>query len=60
MTAADTVLNLISRSQKGIGTAAIIAKTGYDRKRVANLIYKLGKQGKIKSIRRGVYLKSDY
>jgi ATP-dependent Clp protease ATP-binding subunit ClpA len=60
MTAADTVLALISRSQKGIGTAAIMAKTGYDRKRVANVIYKLSKQGKIKSIQRGVYLKSDY
>jgi DNA replicative helicase MCM subunit Mcm2 (Cdc46/Mcm family) len=60
MTAADTVLNLIGRSKKGIDNTAIMAKTGYDRKRVANIIYKLGKQGKIKSIQRGVYLKSDY
>lgn len=60
MTMADTVLKLISRSQKGIDTAAIMAKIGYDRKRVANVIYKLSKQGKIRSIQRGVYLRSDY
>ena len=57
-TAVDTVLNIIGRSKNGVNTASIKAKTGYDQKKVANLIYKLKKQGKIKSIEKGVYMKS--
>lgn len=57
-TAVDTVLNIIDRSTKGVNTANIKAKTGYDPKKVANIIYKLKKQGKIKSIEKGVYVKS--
>jgi hypothetical protein len=34
-----------------------LKKTGYDRKKVANMVYRLGKQGKIKSIKKGVYVK---
>ncbi|CAB1061725.1 hypothetical protein D1BOALGB6SA_6500 [Olavius sp. associated proteobacterium Delta 1] len=56
--AVDTVLNLISRSKKGVNTAAIKAKTGYDQKKVSNLVYKLKKQGKIKAVQKGVYMKS--
>ena len=55
--ASDTVLDIISRSKKGVGTAIIIEKTGYDRKKVANIIYRLNKQGKIKSVEKGVYTK---
>ena len=57
-TAVDAVLNIISRSPKGVNTAAIKAKTGYDQKKISNLVYKLKKQGKIKSIEKGVYGKS--
>ena len=57
-TAVDTVLNIIGRSKKGVNTAAIKAKTGYNQKKVANIIYKLNKQGKIKSVEKGVYVKS--
>ncbi len=57
-TAVDTVLNIIGRSKNGVNTASIKTKTGYDQKKVANIIYKLKKQGKIKSIEKGVYMKS--
>ena len=57
-TASETVMKIISRSKKGASTAVIMEKTGYDRKKVANSIYRLGKQGKIKSVRKGVYIKS--
>ncbi|MEJ2287020.1 MAG: hypothetical protein P8X85_25960 [Desulfobacterales bacterium] len=57
MTALDTVFGVISRSKKGVDTATIMEKTGYNRKQVANYIYKLSKQGKIKSVERGVYTK---
>ena len=56
-TAVDTVLNIISRSNKGVNTAAIKAKTGYDQKKVSNIVYKLKKLGKIKAVQKGVYVK---
>ncbi|OEU67847.1 MAG: hypothetical protein BA867_02315 [Desulfobacterales bacterium S5133MH16] len=57
-TAADTVLAIIKRSRKGVGTAALMEKTGYNQKKISNLVYKLRKQGKIKSVGNGVYLKA--
>ena len=57
MTAADIVFRVISRSKKGVNTATIMEKTGYNQKKVANFIYRLTKQGKIKSVQRGVYIK---
>ena len=56
-TAAETVYDAISKSTEGVNTTTLMKETGYDRKKVANLIYKLGKQGKIKSIEKGVYVK---
>ena len=56
-TAAETVYSVIIRSKKGVDTAALMKKTGCDRKKVANLIYKLGKQGKITNVGKGVYVK---
>ena len=55
--AVDTVLNIINRSKKGVNTAAIKAKTGYDQKKVSNIVYKLKKLGKIKAVQKGVYVK---
>ncbi len=57
-TAAETVYKLISTSKKGLNVATLMQKTGYDRKKISNVIYKLGKQGKIKSIEKGVYVKT--
>ena len=57
-TAAESVLNVISSSKTGINTAGIKEKTGFDQKKVANIIYKLKKQGKIKTAQKGVYEKS--
>ena len=53
----DKVLVIIGRSQKGVSTATIMAKTGYDQKKIANIIYRLRKQKKIKSVDKGVYTK---
>jgi predicted Rossmann fold nucleotide-binding protein DprA/Smf involved in DNA uptake len=57
-TAVDTVLAIINRYKKGVGTAALMEKTGYNQKKISNLLFKLKKQGKIKSVERGVYLKA--
>ena len=56
-TAADTVFTIIGRSKKGVDTATVMTKTGYDRKKVHNIIFKLKKQGKIKAVQKGVYVK---
>jgi len=56
-TAVDTVLAIINRYKKGIGMAALMEKTGYNQKKIANLVFKLRKQGKIKSVDKGVYVK---
>jgi len=56
-TAADTVLAVISRSKKGVDSATLAKKTGYDKKKIANIVFKLKKQGNIKSVSRGVYTK---
>ena len=53
----DTVLVIIGRSKKGVSTATIMEKTGYDQKKIANIIYRLRKQKKIKSVDKGVYTK---
>ena len=57
-TAVDTVFAIIKRSKKGVDTAILVKKTGYGKKKIADLVYKLKKQGKIKSVEKGVYLKA--
>jgi len=57
-TAVDTVLAIIRRSKKGVGMAALMEKTGYNQKKIANLVFKFRKQGKIKSVDKGVYVKA--
>jgi hypothetical protein len=57
VTAADTVLAIIKRRKKGVGVAALMEKTGFNQKKVANIVFKLRKLGQIKSVGRGVYVK---
>lgn len=54
-TAADAVIGVIEGSEGGAGYPEIMAKTGFDRKKVANILSRLNKLGKIKSVKRGVY-----
>jgi predicted Rossmann fold nucleotide-binding protein DprA/Smf involved in DNA uptake len=56
-TAADTVLAIINRSKKGVDSATLAEKTGFDKKKIANIVFKLRKQGKVKSVNKGVYTK---
>ena len=57
-TAADTVLAIITRSKKGVDSVTLSKKTGYDKKKLANIVFKLRKMGKVKSVGRGVYTKA--
>jgi hypothetical protein len=56
-TAVDTVFAIIKRYKKGVGNAALMEKTGFNQKKISNLVFKLRKQGKIKSVAKGVYVK---
>ena len=57
ITAIDTVYGYISRARNGIDVESLVKKTGFDNKKVHNVIYKLKKQNKIKSVDRGRYQK---
>ena len=54
----DTVVGIVRRSRKGVTVARIREKTGFDDKEIRNFIYKAKRQGKIKNLKRGVYVSS--
>ena len=58
VTAADEVLKVINRAKKGVDTATLMKKTGFGNKKVANIIFKLKKQEKIKNPEKGLYVKA--
>ena len=53
--ATETVLNIIKRSTTGIGIAEIRERTGYDDKKLRNIIFRLNKMEKISRVNRGRY-----
>ena len=56
MMAADIVLDAIKNAKDGIGFAQIQNKTGFDEKKIRNIIFRLNKTGKIKRKSRGIYI----
>ncbi len=57
-TAYDTLLGFINKSKKGFSIEQLMTKTGFNNKKIANLVYKAKKQGKVKSAGKGVYVKA--
>ncbi len=55
-TATDQVLKIINRSKKGIDVPTLMKKTGFDEKKVRNIISKAFSLKKIKRTGRGVYV----
>jgi len=55
-TATDQVLNIIKRSKKGVNAATLMTRTGFNLKKVRNILQRTYKQGKIKRLGKGVYL----
>ena len=55
-TATDQVLKIIKRSRNGVNTATLMKKTGFDQKKVRNILQRTYKQGKIKRLEKGVYV----
>jgi uncharacterized membrane protein len=57
LTASATVLEVISDSGNGIDPGGIMEKTGFDKKKVSNILHRLKQQGKIENAKRGMYSK---
>ncbi len=57
VSASGTVLAIVKRSRKGIDKAALIKKTGFKDITVHDILYRLTKQGKIKTEPKGLYVK---
>jgi hypothetical protein len=55
-TATDQVLNIINKLKRGVDTATLMKKTGFNQKKVTNILQRTYKQGKIKRADRGVYV----
>ncbi len=58
LSASDTVLAIIKRGRKGVDKATLRNKTGFEGRKIRDLIYKLKKQGKIKTEGKGLYVKA--
>ena len=56
ITATDQVLNIINRLKKGADTATLMKKTGFDQKKVRNILNRTFKQGRIKRVDKGIYV----
>ena len=56
-TAVGSVLDIITKSKKGVDTATLSKKTGFESKKIWNVINSLKAQGKVKSAEKGVYVR---
>jgi uncharacterized protein (DUF2147 family) len=54
-TATDRVLKIIKGSKKGVDTTTLMKKTGFDEKKIQNILFRTYKQRKIKRLEKGIY-----
>jgi len=55
LTATDKVLKIVMGRKKGVDTSTIMAKTGFNQKKVWAILLRAHKSGKIKRVDRGIY-----
>ncbi len=58
-TAIETVLRVIRSNDRGAGFGDIRVKTGFNERKIRNIIFRLSKLGKIERQRRGIYTVVD-
>ena len=58
VSAAATVLAVIKRSRKGVDVATLKNKTGFEGRKISNIVQRFKREGKIKSGGRGIYVKA--
>jgi hypothetical protein len=56
VTAADQVLNIINKLENGVDAPTLVKETGFKQKKIANIIQRILKQGKIQRADRGIYV----
>ena len=54
-TATDAILKIIKASTKGVDAPTLVKKTGFNQKKVRNILFRTYKQGKIKRLDKGIY-----
>ena len=54
----DRVLAIIRRFKKGVDGATLRKKTGFEGRKIRDIVYRLKKRGMIKTMDNGVYLKA--
>ena len=54
-TATDEILKIIRGSKKGVDAPTLVKKTGFNQKKVRNILFRTYKQGKIKRLDKGIY-----
>jgi hypothetical protein len=56
LTATDKVLRIIKGSKRGVDTTTLMKMTGFNQKKVTNILQRTFKQGKIKRVEKGIYV----
>jgi hypothetical protein len=54
----DKVLAIIRRYKKGVDGATLRKKTGFEGRKIRDIVYRLKKRDKIKTVGKGLYLKA--
>ena len=55
MTATEKVLSILRRSPQGLDVRGLKAKSGFEDKKIRNIIFRLSQQATIKRVGRGIY-----
>ena len=58
LTATDQVLKILKGRKRGVNVATLMEKTGFNQKKVTNILQRTLKQGKIKRVGKGLYVGS--
>ncbi len=58
LTATDKVLRIIKGSKRGVDTTTLMKMTGFNQKKVTNILQRTFKHGKIKRVEKGIYVSS--
>jgi putative endonuclease len=56
LTATDRVLKILRGRKKGVDAATLMKKTGFDNKKIRNILHRTYNQGKIKRVGKGIYV----
>ena len=56
LTDTDKLINIIKRSKKGVALTTLKTKTGFNDKKISNMVHRAFKTGKIKRVDKGIYI----